>query len=372
MTFRTTRLLNYRTNKLPYSRLAFCAASLIPFGNGGALVVCLLAFCQCDLDLGAPIFQIDADWNDRHAFDADVVPQFADLLFVQEQTPPATRFMVEAVGLLVGGNVRSHQPGLLAVLDIHKGFLDAHLPGADRLDLTPLQSETCLEPLQQEIFKTSFAVGCYHFDAFSHMDSFYRTLRRKPLTPFQDEDACQEAQNGKYDQCRGQADDVRNNGSAQGADQYAGVQDNRIPCQMRRTIMGRNALKHIVGIGAGDKSKDQPAQEGNAVEMDCIGGDRQQEWIEPQPSHAPAGHVFVAEGLRQFPHLCRADQNSQIKKGCPNADVVICEVKRADVEDGEDRDRQILRKVKGKHRQQNASKRRLPDIHSKAGEEIPG
>ena len=111
---------------------------------------------------------------------------------MQEQAPPPAWFMVEAISLLVGRDVCIHQPGLLTVLDIHKGFLDAHLPGANRFDLAPLQGETRLEPLQKKIFKTSLAVGRYHFDVFSHTDSFYRTLGPKPLPPLQDENACQD------------------------------------------------------------------------------------------------------------------------------------------------------------------------------------
>src|SRR5215207_5740036 len=89
-------------DRLSNSRFAFSTAGFVTFCNGGAFVVSLLAFCQSDLDFGASILQIDADRHHGHAFDANVIPQFADLLFVQEQAPSSARFMIEAVGLFVG------------------------------------------------------------------------------------------------------------------------------------------------------------------------------------------------------------------------------------------------------------------------------
>src|SRR5215211_6482818 len=144
---------------LSHSCLALRTSGLIPFGNGGALVVGLLAFGQRDLDLGASILEIDTGRNNGHAFDTDVVPHFTDLFFMQKQTSLATRFMVETAGLFIGSNVCFEQPGLLTILNIHIGFLNADLPGADGFDLAASQFEPGFKLLHQKIFKTCLAVG---------------------------------------------------------------------------------------------------------------------------------------------------------------------------------------------------------------------
>src|SRR5690242_8568618 len=88
--------------------------------------------------------------------------------------------MVKTVGLFIRRDVCFHQPGLLTIFDIHKGFLDAYLPGADRLDLTSLQREAGFESLKQKIFKTCLAVSGNNFNVFAHMDSFYRLSHNFP------------------------------------------------------------------------------------------------------------------------------------------------------------------------------------------------
>ncbi len=153
---------------LSHTELTLRASCLISLCNGGAFVVCLLAFGERDLDLGASVFEVDARRHDRHAFDADVVPQFADLFFVEQEFSLALRVVVESVGLLVRRDVRLDQPGLFAVLDVHVGFLDADLPRADGLDLTSLQHQTRLEFFEQEIFETRLAIVGNSLHVFSH------------------------------------------------------------------------------------------------------------------------------------------------------------------------------------------------------------
>ena len=65
----------------------------------------------------------------------DGAEQLVHLTRAQQKLARPARLVIVDAGLLVGGNVRFHQPGLFAVLDIHIRFLDAHLPGANRLDL---------------------------------------------------------------------------------------------------------------------------------------------------------------------------------------------------------------------------------------------
>src|SRR5215208_6603065 len=59
---------------LPHSTFPFGTARFVPLGNRCPFVVRLLPFCQGDLDLGAPIFQINTRRDNRHAFDADIIP----------------------------------------------------------------------------------------------------------------------------------------------------------------------------------------------------------------------------------------------------------------------------------------------------------
>src|SRR6476660_4188241 len=99
---------------------------------------------------------------------------------MQEQTTFSAWLMIETIGLFVGGNVCFDKPGLHAILDLHERFLNAYLSRANRLDLTSLKRETRFESFQQKIFKACLAIGCYHFDVFSHMNSFYRLSHKFP------------------------------------------------------------------------------------------------------------------------------------------------------------------------------------------------
>src|SRR5262249_40996292 len=56
--------------------------------DGLALVVRLLALCEADRDLHAPVLQVHADGHDRHAALGRLPNQLADLLPVQQQLAP--------------------------------------------------------------------------------------------------------------------------------------------------------------------------------------------------------------------------------------------------------------------------------------------
>src|SRR6266498_3225794 len=114
--------------------------------------------------------------------------------------------MIEAVGLFIRSDVRFHEPGLLTVLNIHKGFLNADLPGADGLDLASLQCQTCFKFFQQEILEACLAIRCYHFDVFSHkfilpQSNHQSTIvNRKSeivLSLFKDRQSCVKTQSSK-------------------------------------------------------------------------------------------------------------------------------------------------------------------------------
>ncbi len=57
---------------------------------------------------------------------------------MQKETTPPLGVMVVTVGLFIGSDMCFNQPCLLAIFDIHIGFLDADLSGAYGFDLTPL------------------------------------------------------------------------------------------------------------------------------------------------------------------------------------------------------------------------------------------
>ena len=154
---------------LSNSRRSFVVPRFVSFGDGGAFVVGFFAFGDGDLDLGAPVFEVDACRHNCHTFDADVVPQFADLFFVQEQASFAFWFMVKVSPcLFIGRDVRFDKPGFFFIWNIHIRFLDADLPGADGFDLRSLQDEASLEFFHEEVFEAGFAIGCDYFDVFCH------------------------------------------------------------------------------------------------------------------------------------------------------------------------------------------------------------
>ena len=154
---------------LSYSGCSFITSCFIPFGDGGAFVVGFFTFGEGDLEFGASIFQIHARRHDRHTFDADIVPQFANLLFMEQQAAFPSGFMVEEFSrLFVWRDMRFHQPGFLSVLHVHIGFLDADLAGANGLDLRSMQDKSSLKSFQEEVFEACFAVGCENLYVFRH------------------------------------------------------------------------------------------------------------------------------------------------------------------------------------------------------------
>src|SRR5512133_3383689 len=129
--------------------------------------------------------------------------------------------MIEAVGLFVGSDMSFHEPRLLTVFDLHKGFLNADLPGADGLDLASLQCQTCLKFFQQEIFEACLAIRCYHFDVFSHKFILPQSNPQSKiaLSPFEDGQPCKKTQRSKEQKCTHKPDRVRDRRTNQGADQ---------------------------------------------------------------------------------------------------------------------------------------------------------
>src|SRR5439155_22611326 len=79
------------------SRCLVHLAALVALAEGGALVVQLLAASQAELDLGAPVLEVEPERDERQPALGDLAGQPADLLPVQ-QLPVIT---VEFVG--VGG-----------------------------------------------------------------------------------------------------------------------------------------------------------------------------------------------------------------------------------------------------------------------------
>src|SRR5262249_20412386 len=70
-----------------------------------ALVVRLLAFCEADGDLHAPIFQVHADGHDGHAALGGLANQLADLLTVQQQLAPPFGIVIAVAAIAIRADV---------------------------------------------------------------------------------------------------------------------------------------------------------------------------------------------------------------------------------------------------------------------------
>ena len=82
--------------------LALPIAALLGF----ALVVQFLTARERQFQLGAsPVVEIDAQRHERHAVALDRANELARFLLMQEQLSRAARFMVQAIGLKVLGDV---------------------------------------------------------------------------------------------------------------------------------------------------------------------------------------------------------------------------------------------------------------------------
>ena len=89
-------------------------------------------------------------------------PRSRDILTRAQGRVAGATVPILATGRIVGGNVRVQQPGF-APISAHIGFLQAHLPGADRLDLGSLEHQAGLVFLKYEKIVGRLAVSRKYF-----------------------------------------------------------------------------------------------------------------------------------------------------------------------------------------------------------------
>src|SRR5581483_8293610 len=74
------------------------------------LVPHVLAARERELDLDAPVLEVEARRHERQALLAHLAVEAVDLLAVQEQLPRPGRLVVRAVPLVVGRDLRVQEP----------------------------------------------------------------------------------------------------------------------------------------------------------------------------------------------------------------------------------------------------------------------
>ena len=105
-----------------------------------------------------PARKIDPKRDDCQPFHPDLIPELANLLFIQEQPPLAQRLMIEPAGGIVRRNVAIDQPSLAPVFNLNVGFADADLSGADRFNFRPLKRQPGFVRFQNKVFEPRFPV----------------------------------------------------------------------------------------------------------------------------------------------------------------------------------------------------------------------
>src|SRR5688572_14750526 len=118
---------------------------------GIALVVLLLALGEANGELHAALAVVQVQRHQGVAALLDLADELGDLVGIEQELAGAG-----GIGVHVGGrggqgaHVHADDEGLLA-LQHHIGLLDLHPPGADRLDLPPLEHEARLVALLDEV-----------------------------------------------------------------------------------------------------------------------------------------------------------------------------------------------------------------------------
>src|SRR5204863_3314594 len=95
-----------------------------------SLVVRLLPFGQTDRNFDAAVFQVHAQRHERHSTLDGLSNKLSYLLPMQQQLPPARRFMIAVPTIAVGADVHVVDPDLAgldpreAVAEVHAAFAD--------------------------------------------------------------------------------------------------------------------------------------------------------------------------------------------------------------------------------------------------------
>ena len=136
----------------------------IPLGGGLAFVVELFALAQADLDLDPAALEVDLQGDQGVAVLLDLAVEPHDLPLVHQQAAGTAGVHIEAVALLIGGDVHLVEEHL-TVLDAAPGILQVQGALADGLDLGADQFDAGLVVLLDEVFVTGLPVPGHHLDA---------------------------------------------------------------------------------------------------------------------------------------------------------------------------------------------------------------
>src|SRR4051794_28204130 len=133
---------------LDVSQRSFDVAALFAGLDRLALVESVLAAAERDLDLRAPVLEVDPRRHDRQAALGHTAEEPLDLAPVGEQLARPLGLVVVLRGRLVGRDVDVLEPQL-ALLHVDVAVLDLGAALAQRLDLGALQDDAALELVEQ-------------------------------------------------------------------------------------------------------------------------------------------------------------------------------------------------------------------------------
>src|SRR5919201_4005397 len=137
--------------------LALEAAPRLPLGDVASLVPSFLATGEGELDLGAPVPEVEPCRDEREAALGGLRGELVDLAAVEEQLAVAVGLVWLDRGLRVRGDVCADEPEL-AVARLGVGATQAGLPLAERLDLAAGEDETRFDALEQVVLVPRAAV----------------------------------------------------------------------------------------------------------------------------------------------------------------------------------------------------------------------
>ncbi len=134
----------------------------IPFAGLGvfALVVLFLALHQADLDLDPALFPVEGEGNDGVALAGDQALELVEFTAAQQQFAGPGRVAHH----MAGGRLQWQEAGAeqvgLTIAEDDIGFADVGLARPQRFDFPPLQGQTRLDLLFDEVFVARASVEC--------------------------------------------------------------------------------------------------------------------------------------------------------------------------------------------------------------------
>ena len=133
-------------------------------GCGLSLVIQFFALAQANIDLHTAALEIYGKGNQGIAVLLHLAEEPHDLPFMHQQSPGTPGIGIEAVAVIVRGDVHLVQKHL-AVLDAAPGVFQIQCTCADGFDLRTAELDTGFHFLFHEIFVIGFPVSGHDFDA---------------------------------------------------------------------------------------------------------------------------------------------------------------------------------------------------------------